>query len=161
MICRPVGYGVMAQRTVWFGSIAGLENVVKEIGSWVAKARDTLAGIASVVVILGAIWAVVVFATGGLRPQDQVATETLSRRAEEVQASITTLNASLNTITAAIAAMPRPSDYAQTDSHLHALDQRVDKLAGDITDLRLRVERLSTQMDLITSHTTRMTLPPN
>ena len=43
----------------------------------------------------------------------------------------------------------------------HALDQRVDKLAGDITDLRLRVERLSTQMDLITSHTTRMTLPPN
>lgn len=92
--------------------------------------------LAAVLGICASVWWMVTWLTGGLRPGDQVLTETLSDKVTSIQLSVSTLSNQMS-------AMPRPTDYQSIESHLESIDRSIGLLGDRLTQDEIAAARTS------------------
>lgn len=118
-------------------------KTVSGIYGWAKEVIQVGGGL---LVLLGAIYTIVVWGTGGLKLQSQIDLEQVRSQLSSIQAAQTdqALRAqqAQDRIIARLDALPRPADYAQQDAHLSRLDAAIGELRDATVGLRHDVDNL-------------------
>jgi hypothetical protein len=88
--------------------------------------KEWLTLAATMVVLVTFIGGLGMWLTGGLRPQNQVATDILTDKVTAIQKTVSSIQDQLGV-------MPRPSDYLAHERHLAALDGQISAMSDRIT----------------------------
>jgi hypothetical protein len=100
------------------------------------KFKEYLLIVAAILGICASMWWMISWFTGGLKPGDQVVTESLSDKVTAIQLSVSTLSNQMS-------AMPRPTDYQSLENHLESIDRSIGLLGDRLTQDEISAARTS------------------
>lgn len=116
------------------------------VETWWGRLREAVTVIGGLIAIASAIIVVLLWLTGGLRPQTQIDQDSL-------RGQLTALTSQSQRIIDRLDAMPRPSDYAAQDQHLARLDGAISALGDRMTQDEITQANVKGRVDSLWSGT--------
>lgn len=110
----------------------------QQINGWFGQTKDIVQLVGGLILIAGAIFGCVMWFTGGLKPQTQVAADDLTRTVNSIQTDVGEIKATLKIL-------PSPFEVTDQRAHFGRLDDHVGKLEVGQSALDARVTALEHQ----------------
>lgn len=118
----------------------------QQIGGWWLASKEIVQFVGNALLIGGAVLGAVLWLTGGLKPQSQIATEDLTK-------TVNTIQSDVKDIREAMKVYPTPYEINDQRSHFGRVDDRLNKIERDTGATDARVSGLGDRI-------TRLESPP-
>lgn len=105
------------------------------VGGWYSQAKELVQLAGGVILICGAVIGFILWITGGLKPQTQVAADNLTTKVDSIQTDVAEIKQKLG-------ALPHPYEFDDQRAHFSRLDQAVTEDKSGISGLEGRVTAL-------------------
>jgi len=113
---------------------------IQTLGDKFRGLKDTFSILSNLVVIGTVACGFVIWMSGGIKPQTQVAAEDLARQVTRLQADVEQIKDKLGII-------PRPDDYKGQEAHLSRIDGALQSFSERITTDEISSARTAERLD--------------